>query len=225
VSVLGPLAGSTVFTAASITEWLSSGPILVGALVVLVYGIAASSDVQSDSPWRTTPWIIPTLSTVLGVWGAFLFTHWASGIAFRPGPPPRVINVVFLFFLLMAMLSVYMAGLQLLGRFRPVASQLRSARAWTVLALSMTLFGDGNVREAYVDLISSRATTYDRELVDRYSTLRAASLRGENATVAALTRLPNSIFFRDITADSRDWRNVCYATFWKVPEVRVVRQP
>jgi hypothetical protein len=221
--VVGPFLGSAAFSAATVIEWLSSAPLLVGALAIFLSGVAASSQIPAGSPWRTTSWRLPPLVAAAGVWGAFFFTHWASGFAFRPGPPDRVINVALLFFLVLVILSVFMAGIQLSERFRSLVSELRPplVHRWLVLVVAVMLFGDGNVRQAYEDLITGRAATYDRELNERDSTLRAASHRGEAVTVPPLSRIPKTILFKDITADPAHPHNQCYARFWDVPQVRV----
>jgi hypothetical protein len=164
---------------------------------------------------------VPALVGVAGIWLAFFFTHWASGFSFRPGPPGRVANVVCLFALLMLMIVAFMFGLQKLERHATLSAQLQAIGGWILPLLAVLLFGQGNVRQAYVDLVTGRAATYDRELNARYAALDAARPLARSVVSPTLSRIPTTVFFRDIATDPDDWRNRCYATFWGVPEVRL----
>lgn len=223
MSPLGPLVGSAAFSVLAMIEWLSSGPLLIGVLAILIAGAAMSPQIPPDSRWRRTPWFLPCIVAGIGVWGSFFFTHWASGFSFRPGSPGRVLNVVQLFFLVMVTFSTFLIGVQVFGRYSSQMSDLRPATRWLTPLLALMLFGGGNVRRAYVDLVTRRAAIYDRELDQRYTAMRAAAQTHEAATVAPLSRIPETIFFRDITPDPTDWRNKCYADFWSIPEVKVYR--
>jgi hypothetical protein len=151
-SVAGPLAGSVASLASALVDWMSRGPIIIATTALIVAGVLASARVTSDSAWRRTSWVIPLAVGALNVWGILFFTHWASGIAFRP-PPDRVLNVALLFFMLTTAPAAFMAGVQLLGRYGDAVSQVAAARPWMMLLLAMTLFGNGNVRTAYLDLV------------------------------------------------------------------------
>ena len=218
--LIGPLVGSLALSGAAIVEWLSSGPVLLSLAALALSGALVSGRLEPGSPWRSVSWRWPGAVAVVGVWGAFFFTHWASGIALRPGPPPRVVNVVLLFFLLTAAPCAFMFGVQRLQRLSAPMSDVQADNGWLLLLIAVSIFGIGNVRQAYVDLLAGRAGAYDRELSARYGVFRHASEAGTPATVPALSRLPATLFMRDIMPEADDWRNVCVARFWRVPAVR-----
>ena len=219
--IVGPFLGSVAFSAVTVIEWLSSAPLLVGAVAVVLSGVAAASRIPPDSPWRTTSWRLPPLVAIVGVWGIFFFTHWASGFTFRPGPPYRVINVALLFFLSIGMVWAFMIGVQLPSRFNSLVAELRPAQRWLMLVVAVMLFGDGNIRQAYEDVVTGRGASYDRELTERDGLMQAASHRGQAMTVAPLSRIPTTIHFKDITTDPAHPHNQCYAQFWDVPQVKI----
>jgi hypothetical protein len=224
--VLGPFIGSGVFTGMTVVEWLSNGPVLLVLIAAAGAGAVASSRIGDGSQWRRTSWLVAVLVGAAAIWGSFFFTHWASGFAFRPGPPARVINVMLLFFLLAGTVSAFMFGAQVLARYNTLVSHPTPVRQWFMLALAALLFGRGNIREAYVDLATGRAATYDRVLNERHAAMRAASGRQQPVIVPALTRIPLSIHFKDITADPEHPHNGCYARFWNVPNVKTrLEQP
>lgn len=220
-SVIGPLAGSAVFAAATILRWLSAGPVLVALLIALISGVAASRHSGADIAFRGTSWHVPIVVAAFGVWLSFFFTHWASGFALRPGPPSRVVDVTLLFFLLAALVGAFMMGVQVLGRFRSLSTKLVPQTRWLTLLLALMLFGRGNVRVAWLDLVSGRAAAYDRDLHERYALLESARRENVAAVLPPLTRVPEALHVRDITTDPADWRNSCYARYWGVPEVRL----
>jgi hypothetical protein len=222
--IVGPFLGSIAFSAATVIEWLSSAPLLIGAVAVVLSGVAASSQISPTSPWRTTSWRLPPLAAAAGVWGIFFFTHWASGFTFRPGPPARVVNVALLFFLSVGTLWAFMIGVRLPDRFNSLVSELRPAQRWLMLVVAIMLFGDGNIRLAYEDVVTGRGASYDRELNERDSLMQAASHRGQAVSVAPLGRIPTTIHFKDITSDPAHPHNQCYARYWDVPQVKVQPQ-
>jgi hypothetical protein len=217
----GPLLGSAAFSASALLEWVSSAPVLLGLLALVMLGAVASERLEPESIWRRAPWWVPAVVAAAGVWGAFFFTHWASGFTFRPGPPGRVQNVVCLFALVTLAITAFTVGVQRMHRYAGLGAQLAPAGGWVVPLMLVLLFGEGNVRRAYFDLVVGRAASYDRELTARYVALEEASTRRSPVVAPALTRIPATIFFRDIATDPSDWRNRCYATFWRVPEVKL----
>lgn len=222
---LGPLAGSVASLGAALLDWLSRGPIILATLAIVAAGVAAAPSIPAGSSWRRTSWLIPAATAVLGVWGILFFTHWASGFAFKPGPPDRVLNVALVFFMLVSAVAAFMLGAQVVARQGQLAvvSQWSAARPWVILVVAAAMFGSGNVRQAYVDLLSGRAADYDAQLSRRHATMRAAGARhsSEVVTVPALTRIPKTILFKDITEDPDHPHNRCYAAFWDVSAVRV----
>lgn len=221
----GPLAGSLASFGAALVDWMSRGPILLATLGLIVAGAASAPRIGAESPWRRTSWLVPAATAVLGVWGILFFTHWASGFAFKPGPPDRVLNVALIFFILVGAVAAFMFGTQVAGeQDRQLAvSQGIAARPWLVLLVAATIFGGGNVRQAYMDLLSGRAADYDAQLTQRHATMRTAGTDHATAVISVppLSRIPKTILFKDITEDPDHPHNRCYAGFWDVPAVRV----
>lgn len=213
--------GAAALSAAYVIEWLGSAPILIGMVAAMLAGVSASVRIEADSAWRRTPLLTPVVLAAIGVWATFFLTAWASGFVFRPGPPLRVANVVCLFFLLATACAAFMFGLQRLSQYAEQTSVMVAARRWLPLAMLFALLGHGNIRHAYEDLMTGRAAAYDAQLNARYARLAMARQRQNDEIVQPLDRLPVTIHFRDIAADSSDWRNRCLARFWDIPSVRL----
>jgi hypothetical protein len=219
-NAFGSVVGSAMFTVASILEWLSSAPVIIGAVAIVICGMEVSSRVAADAPWRRTPWPVPLIVAACGIWGSLFLTHWASGLPFGPAPK-RVLNVVELYFLLAAGAGAFMIGVQLPRAGAASPDLLARARRWSLAASALLLLGSRNVREGYIDLVFGRASGYDRELDARYALLASAAERQNPVIVPALSERPGSLFFDDITVDPAGWSNVCVAEYWRVPAVGV----
>ncbi|MFO0705071.1 MAG: hypothetical protein U0517_03890 [Candidatus Andersenbacteria bacterium] len=65
---------------------------------------------------------------------------------------------------------------------------------------------------AWRNVLSGSAIHYDRQLLDRYAHIKNSS--EQDVLVPALTDVPTTLFFDDITSDPLDWRNTSYARFF-----------
>ena len=220
-ALAGPFAGSAVYAASSVFDWLSHAPIFLAGAGLVVAGIHAGQRTRGDEPWARTSWTVPAGLALGGVWAALFLTHWASGFVMRPGPPYRVLGTVLLYFMIVGGVAAFMAGAQALRTHRAVADAALPAGRWLTLVIAALAFGTGNVHKAWVDLASGRAAAYDEEMVQRYATLRAAQGRDGEVAIAPLARVPLTVHVRDITPDPADWRNACYARYWGVRGTRL----
>jgi hypothetical protein len=217
----GPLVGSGVMSVWSATDWISPAPVVVALFALVAAGSLASATLDEASAWKRTPWLVPLLAGVVAVWGGLFFTHWTSGFALRPGAPHRVANVVAVFFLASVALTALLLGIQVVGaRGVTRLASVSRAQSAILLGIGVLLLGRGNARVGYEDIVTRRAAVYDTELRHRYATLEAASAT-DTVTVPPLSREPRTLLFRDITSDASDWRNRCYALYFRVAAVKI----
>ena len=80
-----------------------------------------------------------------------------------------------------------------------------------------------NVRKAFTDL-TQRAHAYDQTMTKRYELARQAKQDGVHSVVVPAVRsYPYTIVFDDIRSDPKDWKNVVFAQYFGLREVRTAR--
>lgn len=152
---------------------------------------------------------------------------WAMG----GWPPPRTVDAIYFVFLsgwffLLGAISI---------RFMPLEKlftedkQLRRGAAMVLLLLSiMFVFAvliNGKFQRAWQDLWV-RAAPFQSYMMDRHAQInRAIQNEQYYLTVPAYQgEVPRSIYFNDIRPDGRDWRNACYARYFRLQGIRREKQ-
>jgi hypothetical protein len=78
-----------------------------------------------------------------------------------------------------------------------------------------------NIGLAWYDLLKGTAASYNKEMKERYATIRAC--RSDMCEVDSLDHVPVSIFYDDIEADENDWKNQIYASYFSKKAIRLRR--
>jgi hypothetical protein len=143
---------------------------------------------------------------------------WAMG----GWAPARTIDATYFVFLLgwfatTAAVTVY---------FRREAGALPASYAAVALLAVSVLFtlavlGSDGYRLARSDL-AGRARPWDVYMQQRYALIRDAVAGGRASLVVPDydQEYPRTIYFNDIMYDSRDWRNVCYASYFGLDRIK-----
>ena len=102
-------------------------------------------------------------------------------------------------------------------------ASMPTIRASVLLLYSLSIVATGNSRVAIHDLVH-RAAPWHEAMAERYSLIREA--RGREETTLILPRLPDRPRILgsesdDITSDPAHWPNVCLASFFDFPSVRL----
>lgn len=200
-----------------IPEWGMSAPLLLSTLLFLPAAVWLARRVEALREHLFVHPVLPVLVSGGLIALAFFLPHYGAG-----GVPPRTANVVFLFFLIAWFLNVQILVGYLLKRGVLSASLVpgHSVAIAAAALLVFSLFAEGNVRQAYADLLLLRARDYDQENRARGALVQQALGEGRSAVTLPLLRSrPESLFFDDISLDSTDWRNTCYADYLRIEEV------
>ncbi|HSA34471.1 MAG TPA: DUF6056 family protein, partial [bacterium] len=91
------------------------------------------------------------------------------------------------------------------------------------VAYLLSHYARNNLTDAFSDLVTLRALRYDRTLTARYRFIADCPAAGP-CTVPEVADPPPSIFFRDITADPGDWKNVCYARYFDKERIFIISE-
>jgi len=146
-------------------------------------------------------------------------------------PPPRTVDAIFFVFLLSLFLTLSAFSLYWLQRDSTASSSLTQGvrPAWAVIVFTllfvMAVLVNGKFQRALGDLMV-RAKPYHAYLEHRYETIRKAREKGRFSlqTPSFQGPYPRTIYFNDILPSSRDWRNVCYADYFGLREIRRLKR-
>lgn len=216
-----PHSGDFLFSAGSafgylakeILWWLIHTPVLVLGILWIPLVRRLS---RSDNPTRRYFMVHPLLATVfwLGLLGGLIFpSYYGVGI----DPAPRVMNVVYAFFLLgwFYLIALWVAYTERQSWFD---RRLKTAQSiWITgiafLWIGATVYKSTSLRQIYGDWLSGRAATYNREMNERQRILNDPAV--EVAHLPALTASPPTIFNGDIDpSDPKHLWNRCEAGYY-----------
>jgi hypothetical protein len=214
-----PLSGNVVFSLVSsfrklaqlTLEWVFSTPLLFFTPVWFVV-------LARLSPGARNYFSIPVWYAVLlmiGVLAAQLFpSYYGVGIE----PTPRVINCVYLFFLIG---WFYVSGVVYHHYHRLYAPGFNVTKLMYVLMYLLIILSSGfsfvksaNTKMIYGDLIRGTAAAYDKEVDHRYALIQNS--KDPIVYLPPLKNLPQSIFVlnEDIKTDPKHWWNKCMAGYF-----------
>jgi hypothetical protein len=72
------------------------------------------------------------------------------------------------------------------------------------------------------DLVSGRLIAFDREMLERESTLRECRIAGDTiCDIEPIRTIPASFFVLDASRDARYWVNNAYARYFGLTQVRL----
>ena len=171
--------------------------------------------------------IIGLSCLLLTLLGCFFVAYWAMGV----GLPGRALNVAYFIFLT-GWLGLFGLGLALWTRYCP--NQMHAIRdqqpakvavAIIFLATAVTLVSAKSTQTAYADL-TQRAQNYDESFRARYNQILGASQTNALVLVPAIMPRdrPRTIMVDDIRDNRRDFRNECYAVYFRIHSISAVRE-
>ncbi len=223
---LRSIEGSLRMGGWSILAWLGVPVFIVGSLLIPFAAHALAR--VSPRRFRTTGRGLVLIAAI--TFSIPLVLQFPAWWAMGGWPPPRSVDAIFFVFMLGWIVLLAGLGLHYLpaprmfnetGRFDSVPAR---ALAALCLLFVLSLVINGRLNRAWYDL-NELAAPLHAHLVHRHSLIDAALARGEQAVL-----LPNyaaefarSVYFNDIRADWRDWRNICYAQYFGLRAVQLAR--
>ncbi|MCC9168856.1 DUF6056 family protein [Pontibacter harenae] len=192
-----------------LTYFYKWGVILVvsSILYLLLWGRAGTFSHNTRSLFCVPLWLSLLFYFVSLYFMNFAYT-WAAGAV----PKPRVENVIYFFFILGWFYNLNIA-------INCFANELQQTRLLSLLTAALLLLFtrlllniDNNISTAYLDLLSGKATNYNKELNSRYTFLETSNCN--ICIVEPLPIIPTSIFHGDITQKEDLPINKFYKEYW-----------
>jgi hypothetical protein len=190
-------------------EWLTETPILLFSVIWLI--ILAQLPAAKRKYFMVPGWY--SIVVTIGILSAQLFpSYYGVGIE----PTPRVINCVYLYFLL-----GWFYNLGVL--FQYIESSIRKLLQWTeskfpyfalftLIVIGSSFLASRNVRYICMDILKGTAANYSQELDKRYETILAS--KEQIVYLPTLQHVPLTLYVDDITTNREHWWNKCLAGYF-----------
>jgi len=142
---------------------------------------------------------------------AYFPNAWARGGA---NPALRIVDDAQFLFMTGTLLVLFrLADRQSADRSTHWMPAPNPARWLLLTALVCILHSNGRVKRSYTDLLT-KAPTYDREMRSRYEAIRRNG-GSDTLVLPPLSRIPATVFFRDIRTDPKWWLNIAETRYFK----------
>jgi hypothetical protein len=194
-----------------ILQWSASPTLLIGSIAFILFSIIRK------------PFNIKTLP----LWQSLTLTVCIMFIAFFPpvyglGPgqntPPRILNLIYFFFLLSWVYNIYLISLKM-PEFNLDSVLLSSSLVLVILFIG-ALYSSNNIKFIYRDIRYSLASSYHEEYLERVSLLQS----GESVLhLKEFERKPYNIFISDIEEDPAHLWNRCLSNYYNKTEIILVK--
>lgn len=221
---------AALHAAQSVINWLGNGLLPLWLLLALPLSVAYSRAAgRSFLVQRLTRplWLWPIL-TLTGLWLSFFFYQLATQDAMAP----RVVNLVYGYFVAGCVLSAHAAFRRLPLRYRSILLA-RPVRLTLAIAFLLAFLTDHNshllltqagqdyttVVQAYRDWLSGDAARYRQQQLTRVAQVQVAAPGATPLRLDPLRTRPVSLFYADLTANPAAWSNAAYSAFWHGPPV------
>ena len=191
-------------------SWTSPLPVLVLTILFIPFAAdMAAKKIKHQNNFFINP-IFPFGASIVLLVATFFPTYWSMG----ESPPGRIINVIYLFFLLGWFVNVYIFTEYFVRKYKMMFARLPKYAVVIMCSFASLSFlkYDSNIRKAYTDLLTGKASRYDKELTKRYKMI--AESQSDICEVGELKSFPTTLFTVDITSDAEDWFNKAYARYF-----------
>jgi len=216
------LAGSLNIGLWTLKVWLASPLLIISTLLapVAVSGLYRSSARSLDI---SKPLIVALIIVTLAIPFVLQFPAWW---AMGGWPPARTVDGIYFVFLLSWFSMIGAITIRYIDRDNILTDKWRSSYTTTALLIGAIIFilaiaGNSKFRRATNDLLN-RAGPHHEYMLQRYTLIGEAVARQQPYLVVPefSGEYPRSIYFNDIRPDPRDWRNVCYAEYFGLQQIR-----
>lgn len=158
---------------------------------------------------------VPLWASALAYLGVLFVQIFPSYYGIGIEPAPRVINSVYLYFLLGWFYNVAVL-VQWLHKTNSLGAQKwylpPSIKAVLAMLILVSALFSQNLRMVYGDWLRGRASAYDIELKERYAYIEKTP--GDTVYVAALKSKPKSLLMDDANVDPKHWWSKCMGGYF-----------
>lgn len=192
-----------------VVDWLVHSPLPAFTLFWILL-LFKKPDLLQNRCFSVPVWV--GFVAVLGIlWGQVFTSYYGIGIE----PPPRVVNSVYLYFLLgwfynVALVVRYFSAKRSVGQFSGAAQLVLSL--FLTLIVGQHILRSNSLRTIYGDWLRGRAAAYDQELNARYEFMK--NTPGDTLYVAPLKARPASLFMDDLNQNQTHLWNRCVGGYF-----------
>jgi Family of unknown function (DUF6056) len=205
---------SALFLSKSLKGWLLHTPLLMatGLFLLLIPSFTSRSDGTPQPYFAVHP--VWSGLLMLGLLMGIIFPSY-FGIAVQVDPTPRVVNCVYLYFLLgwfynVGVWASFAQRRNWLPTFNASTAQMAK---WTLAAaIAGSCLFSSNIKHLYSDWLRGRAAQFDAQMTARYDTIRTA--KTDVVYVEPIKNRPISFYYEDMSADTTHWWNKCTAHYF-----------
>ncbi len=209
--------GFSILEALKTSVWFAKNKFLETPipLLLLLYWPFANQLAETRRIQRNLSPVYTMVVSGLLYYSTFFPSYWSLG-----GPPPtRVLNLSYFLLLVSGLLSLQ----TILDYFQFKNASKWSIPNWGILTISALfivfyLVKPNNITTAYQDWLSGSASEYQKEVQHRNTLIKSCPI--ELCRLPAYKNRPSTIYFDDITENTEDWRNKCYAPVYGKKKVR-----
>ncbi|HMS65167.1 MAG TPA: DUF6056 family protein [Ignavibacteria bacterium] len=190
----------------NLISWLFLSPLIFITFLALpaLFKIVTDSGKKQNSIFKNPVYVSIGLLGILFM--LFFAPVWSIGSV----PFNRTINMIYFIFLCGWFYIITISVSYFRERFNFNLDRIpKYFYAISLIIVVLFLFKKNNIKNAYSDLIKSRAAIYNEELHNRYEQIYSTS--SDTVKVPELTERPPTIFVDDITSDPEFKYNFMYA--------------
>jgi hypothetical protein len=199
-----------------IQEWLQD--ILI--LIVLFLPFLKQAEATAADHRKITPVILALYPLFIG--GILIVGYFPAFWSIGFEPPSRTVNVMYWTFCFSCLHYVILWVIYIKQK-SGVFVRVPQFVLWILVFIAFRdLAPQNNLRTATMDLVSGRASTYDREMEARYKEMEKN--KGGSVVWKPLTAIPKSIFFVDIEpGHPEDWKNLCTSDYFHLKSLDLTK--
>lgn len=193
-------------------EWSFLSPLCVVGILSLLF----INDFHQKIAYKVNPLVI--WLGIFFVFAALYFPfYYGAGVSEASlYYPNRVLNVICYFYCIAFPFAFIYTILWILQRKKIEGYILDSVNKkiipFSVLVFIILISSAGNIKQAFKDIRSRDFLVYHRSLNHRYKLIEKSNQ--DTLVVDSLKFFPKTLYFSDISADPKDWKNAPYANYF-----------
>jgi len=197
------------FASLEILKWTFITPLLLVTFLLLPVFKKLINDNSLNDVFKINPLIAFVLFAGLMVVNSFLI-FWSIAEA----PYGRILNFIYLIFLICWFYNIVVFLYYFRNKFNLFTARIPNAAFGIALVLALT-FGlkDNNIKTAYSDMFSGKASEYDKKVNERYEHIYNSN--SDTVYVKSILNVPESFFQHDIYEKAETMYNEGYAKHFK----------
>jgi hypothetical protein len=147
-----------------------------------------------------------------------LFVTILAPLHFGGEIPNRVLNITFLLFIFLFFISIWFIVSHVNSKFK--VGELNFIYKFLIMIFLIFQLKDGNIRIAYIDLLSGDAKKYSKEWDIRV--MNSKMNKNNEVEFKKISICPQSICGDDLKSDKSNWKNKCFSSYYLIKSVEIM---